>query len=71
MSKPKQFNSIQPQVVQSDGRFFPQFSTDGLNFFPIGYVRGTIEDAIEDCELWMAQAECLVERGKVVWRSDE
>lgn len=73
MTSPQPINAVQTRVVKThDGVFCPQFSTDGMTWFPlIGESQTSfyLSEAMLACEEFEARAGCLADSGEVVWRS--
>jgi len=73
MTSPQPINAVQTRVVKTeDGVFCPQFSTDGLTWFPMAGELHTsffLSEAMLACEEFEARAGCLADSGEVVWRS--
>lgn len=73
MSTPQPINAVQTRVVKThDGVFCPQFSTDGMTWFPLPsgeILPSTLAESIHSCEYFQARAGCLADSGEVVWRS--
>jgi len=66
----KSINGVQTRVVFSGGDHYPQFSTDGLYWFPLEcHWQASNKEAIEACEVFQAVADDLPEQGDVVWSS--
>jgi len=74
MSTPQPINAVQTRVIKThDGVFCPQFSTDGMVWFPLAkdilpWSCGK-SDLVFFCEEFEARAGCLADSGEVVWRS--
>jgi hypothetical protein len=64
-------NGVQTRVILSEGDYYPQFSTDGLTWFPLECRQAKRGDCIEACENFQAWANCMVEIGEVAWRSKQ
>jgi hypothetical protein len=71
MSTPQPINAVQTRVVKTqDGVFCPQFSTDGMTWFPLVHDYDDHFDAVVcTCEDFQSRADCLPDQGEVVWRS--
>jgi hypothetical protein len=71
-NKKQSINGVQTRIVKSDGIYYPQFSTDGLIWFPLWEETpaiGSISYAIDTCEHFTAHADCLPDQGEIVWAS--
>jgi len=67
-------NGVQTRVVQDEGYYYAQLSTDGLTWFPLTIPQlywGTVNQATAACLMFGNGTYIIPVKGEVVWQSNK